>query len=609
MLHIAKALADQGRNGDTHLLHVSSNELQSLDQAAKARGLAGLPHNPRTGLPEASFMSDIGINPNGINGANTLGTIAGIGSNVAAIAELGANPVMDAAAANYDANQVSRVTGGTGSGLQDAGMSKAGANDVGIGLQIAGIYNMTSPMTGQTPIGGGNAWGSPTASTPTGSGANLDPSLAYNAGTPAANITPPPAIGMPTGPDGAMDLSGAPGSSFDGAANGLATPGSGGGGFQLPTNPAINAQLDSGISPSAIANAAIDNPASVLSKSDLAQAARADAASGSTPWTKSDYLLAASLAGPAYGMIDSATNGKKNQGPTQHTSTILTSNGHRDANGNMVGLYGPSSNYGTKQVTSTYSDGGGIRGLASGGRTSVNVAGTGSTDPNRSSVNMSTIPGAPATDATAPALDTYATTYDPATMPAGAKGLSGYGLQVYLAGLAALQPQVDATNNAIAQSAAEKASNKNGQNGIMDQWGNAIANWWGGNNSQGLVGGIGTSIGQGVQDLGKSLGLAQGGSVSGGISSLPPHYLHGPGDAMSDSIPAYIDGQGQKPHEPIRVADGEYVVPGDAVSHLGNGSSNAGAKRLDKMVKGIRAARTGTTKQAPQVNANKFLPA
>jgi hypothetical protein len=79
--------------------------------------------------------------------------------------------------------------------------------------------------------------------------------------------------------------------------------------------------------------------------------------------------------------------------------------------------------------------------------------------------------------------------------------------------------------------------------------------------------------------------------------------LKGPGDGMSDSIPASIAGK-----QPARLADGEFVVPADVVSHLGNGSTDAGAKKLYGMMDKIRKARTGKKKQAPQVNVDKYLP-
>jgi hypothetical protein len=80
--------------------------------------------------------------------------------------------------------------------------------------------------------------------------------------------------------------------------------------------------------------------------------------------------------------------------------------------------------------------------------------------------------------------------------------------------------------------------------------------------------------------------------------------LKGPGDGMSDRIPAMI---GKR--QPARLADGEFVVPADVVSHLGNGSTDAGAKHLYKMMDKVRKARTGTKKQGKQIKPQKFMPA
>jgi hypothetical protein len=79
-------------------------------------------------------------------------------------------------------------------------------------------------------------------------------------------------------------------------------------------------------------------------------------------------------------------------------------------------------------------------------------------------------------------------------------------------------------------------------------------------------------------------------------------YLDGPGDGMSDSIPATIEGK-----QPARLADGEFVIPADVVSHLGNGSTKAGSKRLYAMLDKVRKARTGNKKQGKQINADKYL--
>jgi hypothetical protein len=98
---------------------------------------------------------------------------------------------------------------------------------------------------------------------------------------------------------------------------------------------------------------------------------------------------------------------------------------------------------------------------------------------------------------------------------------------------------------------------------------------------------------------------------SGG-GEMPTEYLaggkllEGEGDGMSDSIPAVIRGKGV---QRAALADGEFVVPADVVSHLGNGSTKAGAKKLYAMMDRIREARTGRTRQSPAVKADKYLPA
>jgi hypothetical protein len=98
--------------------------------------------------------------------------------------------------------------------------------------------------------------------------------------------------------------------------------------------------------------------------------------------------------------------------------------------------------------------------------------------------------------------------------------------------------------------------------------------------------------------------FAQGGDVGhlGGYSD-GGRLLKGPGDGMSDNIPATISNK-----QPARLADGEFVIPADVVSHLGNGSTDAGAKQLYAMMDKIRQARTGNKKQGKQIKPSKFLP-
>jgi len=78
----------------------------------------------------------------------------------------------------------------------------------------------------------------------------------------------------------------------------------------------------------------------------------------------------------------------------------------------------------------------------------------------------------------------------------------------------------------------------------------------------------------------------------------------GPGDGMSDEIMGNIDGT-----QPVRLSEGEFVVPADVVSHLGNGDSDSGAEQLYAMMDRIRQARTGTTKQGKQIEPEGLMPA
>jgi hypothetical protein len=112
------------------------------------------------------------------------------------------------------------------------------------------------------------------------------------------------------------------------------------------------------------------------------------------------------------------------------------------------------------------------------------------------------------------------------------------------------------------------------------------------------------------ESFGGYIGAKAGGLMaSGGIADLGGYsdggrLLRGPGDGMSDNIPATI---GRK--QPARLADGEFVVPADVVSGLGNGSTEAGAKQLYKMLDKVRSARTGTKKQGKQIKPEKYTPA
>ncbi len=80
--------------------------------------------------------------------------------------------------------------------------------------------------------------------------------------------------------------------------------------------------------------------------------------------------------------------------------------------------------------------------------------------------------------------------------------------------------------------------------------------------------------------------------------------LRGPGDGMDDLIPATIEGE-----QDVLLSDGEFIVPADVVSGLGNGSSDAGARALEEMMSRVRTSRNGSSEQPPQVPQEEVMPA
>ena len=114
------------------------------------------------------------------------------------------------------------------------------------------------------------------------------------------------------------------------------------------------------------------------------------------------------------------------------------------------------------------------------------------------------------------------------------------------------------------------------------------------------------ALGVGRQDYsymqaaeGGYLGYADGGE----IAMAKGRYLQGGTDGMADELPARIGAD-----QPAALSHGEFVIPADVVSHMGNGNSDAGAKKLYQMMDKIRMARTGTKKQGKKINPDKFMP-
>lgn len=106
----------------------------------------------------------------------------------------------------------------------------------------------------------------------------------------------------------------------------------------------------------------------------------------------------------------------------------------------------------------------------------------------------------------------------------------------------------------------------------------------------------------GEQALRDLVDRVQSGEFDGNAQSSTGKLV-GAGDGMQDMIPASIDGE-----QDVLLSDGEYVVPADVVSGLGNGSSEAGARTLDDMASKVRQSRTGSPEQPPRVPQEAMLP-
>ena len=107
----------------------------------------------------------------------------------------------------------------------------------------------------------------------------------------------------------------------------------------------------------------------------------------------------------------------------------------------------------------------------------------------------------------------------------------------------------------------------------------------------------------GRYNAGGIVGLSMGGTVMDEVYGNGGRYLNGMTDGMADQRPATIDN-----NAPAALSDGEFVIPADVVSHMGNGNSNAGADALSKMLEDVRQERTGSTQQGREIDPTQFFP-
>ena len=205
------------------------------------------------------------------------------------------------------------------------------------------------------------------------------------------------------------------------------------------------------------------------------------------------------------------------------------------------------------------------------------------------------------TNMIAPAGDTNVDPYSGAERFAGG-GVARYdggGLLENIATMPIRQLQAAANNPEQALIGANTPFETNMWNSVLGTHYTPTTNMWGTPTDVAVAG----NISQGGRPTYAAGGIAGAPNLGSYAAGGNPRLLKGPGDGMSDNIPATIGG-----HQPARLADGEFVVPADVVSHLGNGSTDAGANKLHNMMDNVRKARTGRKAQGKQIKADKFVP-
>jgi len=593
MKHIAKALAAQGRGPDTELLHVTKPELAALNQIARSSGLGSLTTNPTTGLPEASLLGT--ILP--IVGA-VVGTFAG--GQTALGAEAGG--AIGGALGGYAGSRVNNTNPYLGTILGGVGGYAAGASGLGAPSAPAATGATGASLAGEQAA----AQGAGAAATPAATGIQTLPA----ATTPVAGVAAAPSATPLTG---------------------QIAEGYFGGQAAAP----LTGQIAAGYAPQAATSA---SPALVN-------------------WVAKNPLQAYMLGAGAYRAVAGPQQVQQQKRPVymagvsrpgiMQTGLVPEYGGPEQQyfSGNQLYNYTQDPGY----TVQRYADGGAVAPKYSMDQVTAPTQAPAATTP-RYGLGSLTTPEFTAANAPAPqAAFTYTqpqaspSTADwyaraaTAEIPGGntpwmtpapsggditAQQVAALGGNLgtsyapgpavdYTSQIADLQRQqaalaapamtsptqadwyFQAARSAPSYQAQQQAALQTQLDQLKQQ--------------QQL---------QQQQEIADRARRGMQGYAKGGIlnlrpqrKSMDPMFIRGAGDGMTDSVPAKIDGDGHHPDEPIRVADGEYIVPADAVAHLGNGSSNAGSKKLDAMVSRVRKARTGKTQQAPEIKAERKMPA
>ena len=568
----AQGLASLGRGPDSMLVHMAPGEVKSLQQLAMAHG-GSLTINPETGLPEAGFLSSIlpmvlGAGAMMIPGLQGVGA-AGIGLGIGGLEALRTGSLKKGLMAGFGAYGGAGLAGG----LTAAGAaSGAGAAGAGTPEILGGIGTQPATFSGNLAQAGQGITALPTSEA-------ARTAFMGNAALKGSGVG---------GAKGLMQY-------------GLAATAP----MMMETTtkqPEIKTDKDMGQRYQFNAGAPTPTPpADVPGYGDQSQNFGKEQRYFNPRYTPIDNDAARKLYGFAYG------------GPVEDMS-----------NGNDMAAYmgqdkfaegGGVDSYTYDPVTQMYVKKGGEGATLvspTGGISGASAGAGGSDDQPLSPQTLAFLeneaknPGA--RDARMQQVSDVIGMLVPGgmiTKALGGAGLTGIGaIANAFGGTQDPAPVSDAGTSAVA---AQQALESLGYSTSGVGGSPADANP-GANDSSGYSGSETQSSGEAYANAkGGLMALAQGGISHLGDYSDGGRLLRGPGDGISDSIPATI---GKK--RPARLADGEFVVPARIVSELGNGSTEAGARKLYAMMDRIQKARKktiGKGKVAANSRSAKYLPA
>jgi len=627
---IAKHVQSQGRGEDTVLVHMTPKEVGGLQALAKANG-GSLTRNPETGLYEAGFLSSVlpmvaGIAASAFLGPEMLPLVAG-GIGLADYAMTG----------SLTQGLMAGLGAWSGYGLGE-GIASAGAADLaqqgGDAAAKEFAESQAKAVADPEMWNQATTYGAGNASTQVANTAGLDAAQKETLQTALQNGANPAEIARASGTiatnptategfkQGITSLSdiGSGIAAHPLAAAGAAMPLVSGALFKQPTVNAptstvstVNQPLQrlspnyQGIQP------VPPNPHYQAQYPNYAQAPYDPRATGGTSYTPAVAAAEGGLMQGGPVNTDFMGGDMYPQSQIQRSYYATPTQMPTSAQQTMAS-YEPKTNPLTGELTANMAEGG-LAGLASGGSSSDYIYHPSYTNYAQTPYNASSAPAysgiptptrAPMGTTQNPGINGYA--IDPTQMigsPAYnqqqaaqqaqqiefalGQGFAGGGILAFADG--SKKPVGNKDMAAVDQYTSDAQSG--GISEVMDK---AQSGDW---NAMLALQKLGYKQGQ---DFAGGGGISDLGSYSDG-----GRLLKGPGDGVSDSIPAQIG-----KHQPARLADGEFVIPARIVSELGNGSTDAGAKRLYAMMQRVQAKRKksmGKGKFAVDSKAEKDLPA